>query len=88
VPNIIKKIRKQKNKKATINLSTPENTWVDDEGLHYIGIGSTPNDEELEMMTKEYQQRIKKSLLWKQMVRQFGKTKAEEMLKEFQVKPG
>ena len=39
-------------------------------------------------MTQTYQQQIRKSPMWKQMVPEFGKAKAEELLKEFQVQPG
>jgi hypothetical protein len=37
-------------------------------------------------MTEAYQQRIRNSPLWDQMVKEFGEQKAAEMLKEFKVK--
>jgi hypothetical protein len=37
-------------------------------------------------MTAAYQERIRKSPLWDQMVKEFGEQKATEMLKEFTVR--
>jgi hypothetical protein len=39
-------------------------------------------------MTRAYQQRIRQSPMWKQMVNEFGQDKAEALLQEFQAKPG
>jgi hypothetical protein len=60
-------------------------TWMDEEGMHVVGKGQRPAIEEQERMTAAYQQKIRKSPLWKQMVRDYGQEQAEEMLKEFQV---
>jgi hypothetical protein len=60
-------------------------TWIDEEGMHLIGKGMPPSIEEQERMTKEYQRNIRKSPLWKMRVTEYGKEKAEEMLKDFQV---
>jgi len=53
--------------------------------MHLVGKGIRPLREEQERMTKDYQQKVRKSPLWKKMVTEFGKEKAEEVLKEFQV---
>jgi hypothetical protein len=60
-------------------------TWIDEEGMHLVGKGRGPSIEEQERISKEYQRNIRKSPLWKMMVTEYGKEKAEEMLKEFQV---
>jgi hypothetical protein len=60
-------------------------TWMDEEGMHVVSKGQRPSIEEQERMTKAYQQKIRKSPLWKQMVRDYGQEQAEEMLKAFQV---
>jgi hypothetical protein len=60
-------------------------SWIDEEGMHFVGKGSQPTIEEQERMTKEYQKNIKKSPMWSMMVKEYGEEKAEEMLKEFQV---
>ena len=63
-------------------------TWTDEEGIHFIGSGDAPDSNDIKKITDEYQQLIRKSPLWKQMVQQYGKKQAEVMLKDFQVKPG
>ena len=60
--------------------------WLDDEGTHAIGVGQPPSVLETAAMTEAYQQRIRNSALWDQMVKDFGEQKAKEMLKEFKVK--
>ena len=73
-------------------ISKPEmiqsHTWAEDDGMHVVSQGDPPTPEELEKMTKKYQNDIKKSPIWKEMVQKYGKEKAEEMLKEFRVKLG
>ena len=53
--------------------------------MHLVGKGMRPSIEEQERMSKEYQRNIRKSPLWKQMVTEYGKEKAEKMLEEFRV---
>ena len=60
--------------------------WMDNEGMHVAAPGSAPTPEQLQKMTEEYQQQIRNSPIWDMMVKEFGKKKAQEMLKEFQVK--
>ena len=60
-------------------------TWIDGEGMHLVGRGMRLSIEEQERMTKEYQQNIRKSSLWKKMVTEYGREKGEKILKEFQV---
>ena len=67
------------------NQQMDSNTWVGDEGMHFIGKGAPPSPEEQERMTKEYQKNIKKSPMWKMMLKEYWKEKAEEMFKEFHV---
>jgi len=50
-----------------------------------VSKGMRPSIEEQERLSKEYQQSIRKSPLWKQMVTEYGKEKAEKMLEEFRV---
>lgn len=79
----------KKYKKCCLGSREPDHkegaTWIDEEGMHLIGKGIRPSIEEQKCMTKEYQQKIRKSPLWKKMVTEYGKEKAEEMLEEFQV---
>ena len=57
-------------------------TWLDREGVHVVAPGTAPSPEGLEEMTRQYQQAIRQSPMWDEMVRQFGKKKAEELLQE------
>jgi hypothetical protein len=58
-------------------------SWTDNDGIHFAAPGSPPSPEQSEKMTKEYQKQIRNSPLWDEMVKKFGKAKAEKLLKEF-----
>ena len=75
----------QKYKKCCMQLNTSELpvAWADEEGMHFIAQGAKPTDAEIEQMSKSYQNNIRHSPLWDEMVREFGKEKAQELLKEF-----
>jgi len=79
----------KKYKKCCMNQSLEkQNTstsWLDDDGLHIVDKSSQPSNKDLERMTIEYKNKIKKSPIWGEMVREYGNEKAEEMLKEFKV---
>jgi len=47
-----------------------------------------PDPAMLQRMTELYQQNIRNSPLWDQMVSEFGLEKAERLLKEFRAQPG
>ncbi len=57
-------------------------SWIDDDGVHAVVPGKAPSPEMLEKMTRQYQKSIRDSPMWDQMVDQFGKKKAEELLKK------
>lgn len=57
-----------------------------EEGVNVVVKGEKPSLKELERMTAEYQENIKKSPIWEVMVKEYGEVKAIEMLNEFQVK--
>jgi hypothetical protein len=61
-------------------------SWMENDGMHIISPIGPSTPQELEEMTKKYQKNIKSSPIWSEMVKQYGAEKAEEMLKEFQVK--
>jgi hypothetical protein len=61
---------------------------MDDEGIHLIEPGTPPSPEQLKKMTEEYQKRIRKSSMWNEMVRDFGKEEAERLLSQCQAKIG
>ena len=59
--------------------------WTDDQGLHTLVPGEAPSPEQLEEMSRVYQQQIRLSPLWDQMVAQFGPEQAERLLQAFRV---
>jgi len=85
-----KKKERRKAKQKQKNISPGTISWQDGEGLHFVTPGLAPTPEQIAEMTKEYQNRIRNSPLWDEMVKQFGLEKAEELLKQCQVqiKPG
>ncbi len=64
---------------------TDTSSWIDEDGLRSVHKGTSPSIEEQEKMTKEYQNNIRKSPLWSEMVKEYGEEKAEEMLNDFKV---
>lgn len=59
--------------------------WTDHEGLHTLVPGEAPTPEQLQEMSRVYQQKIRASPLWQQLLDEFGPEKAEELLKDFRV---
>ena len=82
----------KKYKKCCKNQGTttiPTNlSWQDSDGIHVVGKGSPPTAEELHLLTKQYQDSIRRSPLWAEMVNRHGIKKAEEMLLQFEAKIG
>jgi hypothetical protein len=68
--------------------SAPSYAWMAPDGVHVVAPGGPLTQEDLDTMTQAYQQQIRQSPMWKQMVQEFGEAKAEALLKECQVKPG
>ncbi len=82
-----KKNKARKAKKA-VNLEggLPAFQWMAEDGVHMAVPGLRPSREQLKRMTEVYQKKIRNSPMWEMMVKEFGEQKAEEMLKEFQIK--
>jgi len=61
----------------------PAAFWQDTNEIHtsFIVRGEPPPDA-ADRMTEEFQKRIRKSPMWKQMVDQFGEEEAERLLKK------
>lgn len=60
-------------------------SWRENDGVHAVVSGNAPSPEVLDEMTRAYQQKIRKSPLREEMVREFGEEEAERLLKEFRV---
>jgi hypothetical protein len=54
-------------------------------GLHAFLFRSATPPETLDEMTMVYQQKIRESALWDEMVKEFGEQGAERILREFRV---
>jgi hypothetical protein len=61
--------------------------WIDEQGMHAL-LPGRPDPETFERMTEIYQQKIRQSPLWEEMVREFGQEKAEQLLKQCRAQPG
>jgi hypothetical protein len=82
----LKKLRRDNREKFSSDFNPDQlPMWQDMEGLHAITPGHPPSEEKLAEMTAVYQKNIRNSEIFTLMVKQFGKEKAEEMLKEFKV---
>ena len=58
-------------------------TWIDEDGLHALLPGTKPDPQMMEELTRRYQEHIRRSPLWDEMVREFGLERAEQLLREF-----
>ena len=82
----LKKLRRENKLNNQQNINPDQlPMWQDTDGLHSIIPGEPPSEEKLAEMTAVYQKKIRNSEIFTLMVKQFGKEKAEEMLKEFKV---
>jgi len=59
--------------------------WLEDDGLHMLLPGDAPSDALLDRLTEQYQESVRKSALWDEIVRRFGREEAERILKGFRV---
>ena len=79
-----KKSRKKKRRRKLSRQGSPI-PWIDDDGLHVFLPGVAPSGELLEQLTEQYQQNIRNSALWDEILRRFGPEEAERILKEFRI---
>lgn len=80
--------KKKRKRQASAQQPSPMSggvSWQAKDGFHALLPGSPPTPEKLEELTKQYQENIRNSPMWGEMVRKFGRAKAEELLKECRV---
>lgn len=58
----------------------PQPMWIDDQGIHAILPGEKPDAETLERMSIAFQQKIRNSPMFVELVNTYGLAKAEELL--------
>lgn len=94
--NLSRKGKKKKKKKRARNRgSSPQPqasndaifpsagvSWMEGDGLHALVPGEKPSQAQIQKITEQYQRQIRKSPLFKEWVKQYGKHKAIAMLKE------
>lgn len=80
-----KRTKRNKKKKRNHSAKRILHSEMRSDGYHAFIAGERPSDSELEKMTAEYRANIRKSPLWKDIVRQYGEEKAEDILKECKV---
>ena len=56
--------------------------WLDEQGIHALIPGERPDAERLERMTREYQNRIRQSPMFDELVRTYGPVQAEAILQQ------
>ena len=61
----------------------PAFAWADHEGLHTLVPGQPPSPDQLEEMSRDYQEKIRHSPEWGQIVAQLGPDPAERLLQQF-----
>jgi hypothetical protein len=82
---------KRKNRKSANSMThefvpgTDVPALTGSDGINALSSGSSPNADQLDTMTKTYQESIRNSPLWTFMVEKYGKHKAEEILKQCKV---
>jgi hypothetical protein len=77
----------QSTDEALAETGDPVPMWMDDQGVHALLPGS-PAADTYERLTELYQQNIRNSPMWDEMVREFGPEKAEQLLKQCRAEPG
>ncbi len=78
-----KKHKKKQNRKKGSGLAKlPVIIGEDKEGLHALVPAVAPAEVIEDEMTRNFQEKLRKSPLWDEMVKQYGLEKAEELLKQ------
>ena len=60
-------------------------SWMEGDGLHALLPAERPSEQQLERITQVYQRQLRKSPLFKEWVKKYGKHKATQMLKQCRV---
>lgn len=80
-----KRKHRQSRQKAKVVEGGVTMSWQEQDGYHMLVPGRPPSAETMEEITRDYQQRLRNSPLWPEMVKKYGKEQAEELLKECRV---
>jgi hypothetical protein len=58
---------------------------MDDEGIHIVSPGEPQTLGQLDDLSETYQKNLRNSPMWREMVDEFGRDKAEVLLKQCRV---
>jgi len=73
------KSRKRKIQKS--HTATSISTWMEPDGsIHAILPGDAPDEARLDQLSRSYQESIRSSPMWIDMVKEFGQAKADKLL--------
>ena len=67
---------------------TPVVGWIDEQGLHTATIGLPATEELLEEFNRRFQENLRRSPLWQELVRHYGKTQAEQIIQHCRARLG
>lgn len=73
--------RKRKNRQGPRGSQQPL-VWAEEDGIHVVSPDGPSTPEDLEKASQIFQEKIRSSPMWAQMVELYGKDKAEELLKQ------
>jgi hypothetical protein len=59
--------------------------WLENDGIHVVSSGPLPSEAALGQMTRRCQERLRRSPLWAQMVKEYGEEKADQLLRQCRV---
>ena len=83
--------RRQRKRKKSKKESSPNQSaevfaasvWSDDDSIHALLPENLSDPETLDKFNQLFQENIRNSVLWDQLVEEYGEEKAEVLLKEF-----
>ena len=78
----LKKMRRELNSAIDKSEFYPDGIpfWQDREGFHTLMPGKPPSEKEIAEITKKYQDNLRNSPIYVELVEKFGKEKAEELI--------
>jgi hypothetical protein len=77
-----KNSRKRHQRNRENHTSLPFVTWMQEDEIHAFIPGKPLSGEMIAAINREFQNQLRKSPLWQQMVERFGEEEAEELLTE------
>ena len=77
-----KRIERKRRKRQRQRETQQSLMWAEEDGIHVVSPNGPSTAEDLEKASRIFQEKIRNSPMWAQMVELYGKDKAEELLKQ------